>query len=141
MEQGVGPHLRKVKQLVLESLFGKKSIGRYGLIGVTGVTLDAVAFSILVHLSINPIFATVIGTSIGIGNNYVLNSRYNFQESFSFTAGVRFMTVGVLGLIVSAVLLHMALSAGINPFHGKLLTIPPVVFGQFIANKFWTFKL
>lgn len=133
--------MKKVWQLVLGSLFGNRSIGRYGLIGVTGVTLDAVAFSSLVYLSVNPIIATIISTSIGIGNNYVLNSRYNFKEIFSFTTGVRFATVGVVGLTVSAILLHMALSAGIEPIQGKLLTIPLVVFGQFTANKFWTFNL
>lgn len=132
--------LRKIRQFVLVSLFGKKSIGKYGLIGITGVTLDAAAFSTFVHLSVNPILATVISTSLGIGNNYVLNSRYNFKGNFSFTTGARFTTVGVVGLAVSAILLNMALSTGIEPIQGKLLTIPLVVFGQFTANKFWTFN-
>lgn len=104
------------------------------------MTLDAISYSILIVLLLHPILATVIGTILGISNNYILNSRFNFFESLSFSKGLRFLTVGVIGLIVSVGLLHFTLKAGMNPIQGKLITIPFVVSGQFIANKYWTFK-
>jgi putative flippase GtrA len=124
----------------LTSFFGRESLGKYSLIGISGVTLDAISYSILIVLSLHPILATVIGTILGISNNYILNSHFNFFESLSFSKGLRFLTVGVIGLIVSVGLLHFTLIAGMNPIQGKLLTIPFVVSGQFIANKYWTFK-
>ncbi len=132
--------LLKDKKSFLTSFFGRESLGKYSLIGVSGVTLDAISYSILIVLSFHPILATVIGTLLGISNNYILNSHFNFFKSLSISTGLRFLTVGVIGLIVSAGLLHFTLKLGMNPIQGKLLTIPFVVSGQFIANKFWTFK-
>lgn len=51
------------------------------------------------------------------------------------------MAVGISGLALSALLLFGLSEAGVNPVAAKWMSIPAVVFSQFLANKFWTFKI
>lgn len=121
-------------------LLGRASIGRYGLIGLSGVVIDFSFFWILSLLGVNPILASVIGTSAGIGNNYLLNSSLNFRVKVGVRRGSRYLAVGLVGLLLSAGLLKMLLIAGAAPITAKVITIPFVVGGQFLANRYWTFK-
>lgn len=118
---------------------GRGSIGRYGVIGVTGVAIDFLIFALLIRTGMLPVIATTISTLAGITNNYTWNSLLNFRMKISGKRGVKFLTVGVLGLATSAGLLQLFLSLGLVPITAKLLSIPVVVAGQFLANKFWTF--
>lgn len=118
---------------------GTGSIGRYGLIGITGVGLDFLAYYLLVRVGVFPVIATIFSTLIGITNNYIWNSLLNFKTGLSSVRGAKFVTVGLIGLVFSALLLQMFLWSGLDPITAKWLSIPLVVAGQFLANKFWTF--
>jgi putative flippase GtrA len=122
-------------------LFGPASVGRYGLIGVSGVTLDTVLFVALTAAGVPPVPATVTSTLAGIVNNYVLNARLNFGTSLNLSSGARFITVGLIGLGVAAVSLHLLIEvAGLSPLAAKLVSVPVVVAAQFVANKHWSFR-
>lgn len=132
---GKNHHLR------LWKLFsGRGSVGRYGVIGVTGVGIDFIIFALLISAGIIPVLATSVGTLAGIINNYTWNSLLNFRMKLSGSRGVKFLTVGLLGLATSAGLLQVFISIGLDPIPAKWLSIPVVVGGQFLANKFWTFR-
>jgi len=120
--------------------FGRGSLGRYALIGISGVLLDVLVFTILVEASLAPVAATVVGTLVGILNNYTWNSLVNFRLKLSSRRGTKFLAVGVTGLLTSAGLLHILMLWGAAPVEAKWMSIPLVVSGQFIANKFWTFR-
>lgn len=122
-----------------ERLFGSASVGRYAVIGVCGVLLDLLLFALLVHLGMAPVPATVLSTSAGIVNNYVLNARFNFGTTVNFTQGRRFLTVGLLGLVVAAVSLQLLVTLGLDPLQAKAVSLPIVLVGQFLANKRWSF--
>lgn len=122
-------------------LFGPASVGRYGLIGVCGVTLDTVLFVILVGAGLAAVPATVISTTAGVINNYVLNAKLNFGTSLNLVHGRRFLTVGLLGLVVAAASLQLLIDvAGMDELVAKLVSIPVVVGSQFVANKRWSFR-
>lgn len=120
--------------------FGRGSLGRYALIGISGVLLDLLVFTILVASTLAPVAATAIGTLVGILNNYTWNSLVNFRLKLSGRRGAKFLAVGVTGLVTSAGLLHLLMLWGAAPVDAKWMSIPIVVSGQFIANKFWTFR-
>lgn len=120
--------------------FGRGSVGRYAAIGVSGATLDFLVFWLLYFVGIHPVVATVISTPVGIINNFVLNSALNFRTHLTSARGFRFLTVGVSGLALSAGLLQLLVTWGIEPTLAKAITIPIVVSGQFMANRSWTFR-
>lgn len=121
------------------SAFGRGSIGRYGVIGVSGVTLDVVLFVVLTRAGVDPVPATVLSTLAGIANNYVLNATLNFGTGVALGSGWRFLAVGLLGLVLAAASLDLLLALGVAPLPAKALTVPLVVGGQFLANKHWSF--
>lgn len=127
------------KQLFIR-LFSNKSIGRYGLIGFSGVSLDLVVFVLLISLKVTPLVASVIGTLAGILNNYFLNAKFNFRVGFSALVGIRFLGVGLTGLFISSLLFKQVIEMGLDPLIGKLVVIPIVVLAQFLVNKYWTFS-
>lgn len=128
------------KQLLI-CLFSNKSIGRYGLIGFSGVSLDLVIFALLISLKVTPLVASVIGTLTGILNNYFLNAKFNFRVGFNTLVGIRFLGVGLTGLLISSLLFKQVIEIGLDPLIGKLVVIPFVVLAQFLVNKYWTFAI
>ena len=121
-------------------LSGRGSAGRYGVIGLTGVALDFVIYAILVRSGVMPVIATSISTLAGITNNYTWNSLLNFRLRLSSKRGARFLSVGLIGLAGSAGLLQLIMMTGLDAISAKWLSIPVIVGGQFLANKFWTFR-
>ena len=109
---------------------GPGSIGRYSAVGLVGVTVDAALFTALVVVGVNPVIATIVGTVTGIVNNYLLNTWLNFLVTPSYTRGLRFLTVGLMGLTFAAVGLQMLLWMGLSPFLAKAITIPVVALAQ-----------
>ena len=124
----------------LRTAFGPASMGRYGLIGISGVTLDFVLFALLIRLGVGPLPATVLSTLAGIGNNYVLNAKLNFGTGLALSSGWRFLAVGVVGLLVAAGSLELLLRAGMAELTAKLVSVPCVVAAQYAANRSWSFR-
>ena len=132
-------HLAQFRKL-WAVLFGRGSVGRYGVIGVSGATLYFAIFSLLIAAGLIPLISAVISTLVGITNNYTWNSLLNFRIPLSSRRGAKFIIVGLTGLASSAALLQGLIVAGLEPLAAKMLSIPVIALGQFIANKLWTFR-
>ncbi len=122
-------------------LLGEASVGRYALIGITGVTLDALVFAALVWTGVVPVVATILSTCCGIANNYVLNAKLNFHTPLRLRHAGRFLAVGLAGLAVAAASLELLMRmAGLAALPAKLISLPVVIISQFVANKYWSFR-
>ena len=119
---------------------GSGSIGRYGIIGITGMGLDFVLFYFLLRAGTVPLLATALSTLAGITNNFIWNSLINFKTDLSSRRGAKFLLVGLLGLLCSAALLQLFMWNGVGALQAKWLSIPLVVIAQFTANRMWTFR-
>jgi len=124
----------------ISALFGQRSLGRYGLLGLIGLGLDLLVFGILIALYVVPIVATAISSFVGIVTNYVLNARYNFHQALRRYQLVRFVVVGVVGLGLAALLLQVFLWWGAGVWLAKIVSLVLVVLGQYLANRLWTFR-
>ena len=114
----------------------------YQLIGVSGVLLDLVLFLVLYNVvGLHEQIATVISTSAGITNNFLLNSFLNFRKRDGMLRRfARFYSVGLLGIALVAVLLlvfHTWLGVDANVV--KVVSMPIVAVFQFFLNKKWSF--
>ncbi len=120
-----------------------RSFVLYQLIGASGALLDLLLFLALYNaVGMHEQIATAISTSVGIANNFLLNSYLNFRKRDGMLRRfVRFYTVGLLGLALVAVLLvvfHSWLGADANVV--KVVSMPIVAVLQFLVNKRWSFK-
>ena len=115
----------------------------YQLIGVSGVLLDLVLFLVLYNVvGLHEQLATVISTSAGITNNFLLNSHFNFRKRDGmWRRFARFYAVGLLGIALVAVLLLVFHSwIGVDANIVKIASMPVVAVFQFFLNKKWSFS-
>lgn len=117
----------------------------YGVLGGLGAVSDFLAYTGMVHftpLSGVPVVANTISVLTGILVSFLLNSRITFRtRDNTLRRGARFFTVGLSGLALSTALLALLThGVGMGPVLAKLVTMPPVVLFQFLANRFWSFR-
>ena len=139
MSSEAGKNLSRLGS-ALSVLFGQRSLGRYGLLGLIGLGLDLMVFGILIAALVLPVVATVISSFIGIVTNYVVNARFNFHQPLSRKQLTKFVVVGGVGLGLAAVLLQVFIWLGAGVWVAKIASLVIVVLGQYSANRFWTFR-
>lgn len=115
----------------------KNNFVRYCIIGACGVTIDFLSYMIIVGLGMAPVLATVISTSLGITNNFLLNSYTNFNKRDRILSRfTKFYSVGLLGIGITAIIVYILHDVlGLSPLLSKVISIPPVVILQFLLNK------
>ncbi|MCX2732474.1 GtrA family protein [Saccharopolyspora sp. NFXS83] len=114
----------------------------YGIIGVSGVTLDYLVFLLLFNtFGLHEQLANAISTSVGIANNFALNAWLNFRTSDRLLIRfARFYSVGLAGMALTFLLLHLGSGMlGLTPNLVKAAAIPLVVVLQYLINKRWSF--
>ena len=124
-------------------LKSKKQFILYCLIGISGVMLDFFSFVILVNqFSVNYLIANVVSTSLGITNNFLLNTFFNFKtRDRLFFRFVSFYCVGLLGMLISAVILYIGVSKlQFSPNATKAFTVFVIVLLQYNLNRWVSFK-
>jgi putative flippase GtrA len=115
----------------------------YGIIGMSGALIDVIFYYIFYHfLSIPPVVASYISVSMGIINNFFLNTRFNFKVTDHLLRRFgHFYLIGLAGALLSSLLIYIFYDLmGLGAFTAKLLTIVPVVLAQYIFNKRISFR-
>lgn len=133
---------------MIDSILGHKLVKKqrnlilYGLIGITGATLDFILYLVFYrYAGIPPFAASFLSVSAGIINNFIWNVRHNFKVSGKMLSRFgSFYLTGLGGALLSSLLiLALYNGLGIGPTIAKLITIIPVVLMQFYINKHVSF--
>ena len=115
----------------------------YGIIGACTASLDFLIFTALTRwTALHYIIANVISCSTGIMCSFLLNRKYNFKVTdHTFRRMAIFFAVGIFGMFLSSVLLHVFIDTlNLNELLSKLASIIIVVIIQFILNKYISFR-
>ncbi len=129
--------------LAMQLLKKYKHFVLYSVIGGLSASLDFVVFTALLKwLCLPYLISNAISVNCGIITSFLLNRHFNFKVKDK--TGLRlviFYSVGLLGLLLSTVLLWMLVEWwAVNALAAKMLTIVVVVSVQFTLNKYVTFK-
>jgi len=115
----------------------------YTLLGGIGTGAHYFIFVLLVnYASLLPKYATMIGFSVGVSINYVLNYTYTFKGNHAHhVAANRFFMVAVMGFFLNAGVVWLTVD-GLNWHYlvGQLAATAAVLFWSFGANCAWTFR-
>jgi putative flippase GtrA len=121
-----------------------RQFAKFAVVGAIGTIIDV---SILVFLKevvgLNVYVANSISFSSAVINNYLLNSYWTFadQDRQPKKQFVQFFIVSVVGLALSELLLAFFHDyMGLYYLIAKVLGILVVLFWNFFANRFWTFR-
>lgn len=119
-----------------------RSLVLYAVIGLSGVTLDYLLFLLLFNVvGLHAQLANAVSTTVGIVNNFTLNSLLNFRKrDHLLLRFARFYSVGLAGIALTFVLLQVLSGlAGIDPNIVKAASLPIVLLCQYTLNRKWSF--
>lgn len=122
-------------------LTGKRSLGRYAVIGASGTIIDIAVYSLLIFLGLQGALATLVSTPLALLNNYFWNSKLNFYLDVRVSRGAKYFSVGLFGILLSSLLIYTFSILGSGDQTAKLISIPIVVLLQVCANFLWTFRI
>ena len=116
-----------------------KLLTKYFFIGILAASIELFTFSLFLKY-INYFIANSIAYTFGVITSFSLNRFFNFKvKDKTIMRFGRFLIVNISGLCISNFILFYF--SGLLPhLELKILSMPIVIFFQFIMNYFWTFK-
>ena len=116
-----------------------KLLIKYFFIGILAASIELLIFSFFTKY-LNYVIANSIAYSFGIITSFTLNKFYNFKvKDKTIIRFGRFLIVNISGLFISNLILIYF--SGLLPLiEPKILSMPIVIFFQFMMNYLWTFK-
>ena len=135
---------------------------KFALVGISGTVVDFSIFNLCISLlRFDPIVASVCSFSVAVVNNFIWNRNWTYPESKSTPIGpqlIKFAVISVIGLIIRTPLFtyleHPIIElaektvdpgfiftpATIGHNASLAISIVVVLFWNYFANRFWTYK-
>jgi putative flippase GtrA len=117
---------------------------KFGIVGTIGTFVDVGTLVFLKEVAgLNVYVANTISFTLAVLNNYTLNSHWTFgdQEKQHHRQLAQFFIVSIVGLALSSALLYFFHDVmHLHYLIAKCLGIVIVLFWNFFANRFWTFR-
>ena len=132
-----------IMKLPLVRKYVDRSFVLYGIIGISGVTIDFLIFSFLVKIiGLHYVISNIISVSIGLTNNFILNRKYNFRVyNRPIYRFISFYVIGIIGIAISTLLINLIVeNLGLPILLTKIIVTIIVVIFQYIGNRYITFK-
>lgn len=119
-----------------------KQLFLYAIIGTFSSTIDALFFHFLVYkVHIYSVIANIFSVVLGIVISFILNLNFNFKvKDKIFVRFLSFFTIGLLGLLLSTIIIALGEKLNWDIFITKIGSIFVVALVQFILNKLISFK-
>jgi len=128
--------------ILIKYIAKNKQFILYGIIGISGATLDFTIFNFLLKFDFYYLIANSISILFGITNNFILNAKFNFKKTDNYIKRyINFLFVGLFGLFVSNLFLYIFIGyLEWSAIYSKLLTIIIIFIIQYNLNKSLTFR-
>jgi putative flippase GtrA len=127
---------------------------KFCVVGASSTAISAVTYALLVYRShVNPQLAALAGFLLAVTNGFIWNNRWTFRNTSTEDPRVRyvkFVLVNAVGLVLNQAILYAVLrllGGESTPAHQSFAPMIAfavatgiVMFWNFLANKYWTFK-
>ena len=114
---------------------------KYGIVGVTNLTLDFALYALLVSLGVWYPLAKTASLVVATANGYTLNRIWTFRagrhRNIVLTKYVSVQAMCLLGNLVLLVLLIEV--AGLHKITAQAIALPFIATASFLAQRLWTF--
>jgi len=118
---------------------------KYFIVGVFVTGLDFAVFSFAFYVScLTPVMSKIFAFSGAVIVSYCLNRIWTFGSTESKISKqlTKFLLVSIVGLGLSVSLIYICIvSAGWHPLISNGITSTVVLGWNFLANKYWTFRI
>ncbi|HEX9664849.1 MAG TPA: GtrA family protein, partial [Patescibacteria group bacterium] len=119
---------------------------KFCLVGVSNTVIDFGVYLGLTRLFLfwrtHFLIANFVAFSLAASWSYFLNKYWTFRDKEKFTQAqyLKFFLVSLVGLGLTQIVLYSLVVAGLYDLFAKLIAVIVVVFWNFLANKYWTFR-
>jgi putative flippase GtrA len=117
---------------------------KFGAVGMTGMAVDfGITYLFKEKVRVNKYMANTLGFFSAASSNFVLNRIWTFQSddpavTFQY---LRFLVIAIVGVLFSNAIIYLLHERfKWNFYLAKLISIGVVLFWNFFANYFFTFK-
>jgi len=114
---------------------------KYGVVGVSNVTLDFAIYALLIALGVWYPLAKTVSLVIATANGYTFNRIWTFRAgTHRNDVLVRYVTVQAFCLATNLVLLALLIEwAGLGKITAQAVVLPVIALASFLAQRLWTF--
>lgn len=115
----------------------------YAIIGVLGAITDLGVFTLLFnYLQTHYLLAFLIGKTLGIIQNFILNSIFNFKVKDNLLKRfISFYLIGLTGISIGILLMYIFVDIkDFNPTISNIIITFCIAVIQYLINRFTTFK-
>ncbi len=141
--------IKTVFQLALRKKLYRQII-KFGVVGFIGTIIDLGFYNLFaIGLAANIYASRIISFTLAATSNYFLNRIWTFRSKEKRVARqfTQFFFISVIGLLMNLVIMKL-LESVVAPIESEflrkntpvLIAIVIVLFWNFFANKYWTFK-
>lgn len=130
-------HIKRRRALLVQ-------MAGFASVGAVGATVLFVLLILLVELGdVDAVSASITGYVLGAAISYLLNHRYTFRSDQRHREAVpKFIVIALIGTGLNAALMQVAVhNLDMHYIVAQAAAIIAVFFWNFLANRFWTFKL
>lgn len=152
-ESKISGELKRSAQIVFQLAWereGLRQFIKFGIVGFSGTIIDLGFYNLFaIGLKSNIYFSRMISFTFAAVSNYLLNRVWTFRSKEKKVAKEfgQFFFVSVIGLLLNLGIMRLLISFTKN-LHSEILqknipvliAITVVLFWNFFANKYWTFK-
>jgi putative flippase GtrA len=117
---------------------------KFGAVGISGMVVDfGITYLFKEKIKINKYAANTLGFFSAASSNFILNRLWTFQSQDPEVAFqyLRFLVIATIGVLLSNAIIYLLNDRfKWNFYLAKLISIGVVLFWNFFANYFFTFK-
>jgi putative flippase GtrA len=117
---------------------------KFGAVGMSGMAVDfGITYLLKEKIKINKYVANSFGFFSAASSNFILNRTWTFQNNNPDIAGqyFNFLLFSIVGVLISNVIIYLVHGRyRLNFYLAKLISIGVVLFWNFFASYFFTFK-
>lgn len=151
----------KAKAVQLTQRRGVRQFVKFGIVGTSSTIISFVVLNIMLNLTHHRYISAAVAFLISVVNGYVWNKRWTFKEAQAkavHTQFAQFLLVNLVGLGLDLLIIRLLCVPLEGRLHAAYPTLTPdqvfklatnlaqvvatgvIVFWNFFANRFWTFK-
>jgi len=131
----------------MNSLFyrrGVRQFVKFGIVGASSTIIDWGIYLILTRFfNLLYLMAKILSFSVAVFNSYHWNRRWTFRsdDPQKLRQFIKFLIISIVGVVLNASIMYLAVEHFQWPdIYGLVFATGIVMFWNFSANKFYTFK-
>lgn len=118
---------------------------KFGIVGITSTIIDWGIYLLLTRfLDTFYLMAKILSFAVAVLNSYIWNRRWTFrsQDPKRLNQFIKFLIISIIGLVVNTFIMYLAVDKfRLSDIYGLFLATAIVMIWNFLANKFYTFKI